>query len=134
MSDEVVTTRWLVATLNRRARVLEDLSHRYDDGDVRKDLYRIMSAEWRAFGMTLEAPERKSHRRVEMQGMRFGTLIVGEPSHKDAHGNIYWHVTCDCGKQVKMRGDYLRHTAKTCGQGCEAGKKIPVDPLAQYRT
>lgn len=135
MSDEVVTVRWLVATMNRRARVLEDLSHHHADGDVRKDLYRIMSAEWRAFGMVLAGTnERKSHKRIEMTGMRFGTLTVGDPSHKDTHGNVYWHCKCDCGNEVRMRGDYLRSQAKSCGAGCEAVKKIPVDPLAQYRT
>ena len=53
---------------------------------------------------------------IDLTGKRFGRLTVIEYSHKDGRYH-YWKCRCDCdGKELLVKGDYLRKgTTKSCG-------------------
>jgi hypothetical protein len=67
-------------------------------------------------------------RRVEIEGRRFGRLVV--VSHA---GRRYWNVRCDCGTEKKVRSNHL-----TCGLtfscGCLAKERAAVHVAGLPRT
>lgn len=55
-------------------------------------------------------------RRENLQGSRFGRLIVNSFHHVDKSGHTYWLCICSCGKQKIVRGSHLKtETIKSCG-------------------
>jgi len=59
-----------------------------------------------------------SHKRIEMEGLRFGSWSVGPPSHQNTSGNWYWECTCDCGSIYKVEGSKLRSGVSTRCKKC----------------
>jgi len=59
--------------------------------------------------------------RIEMEGLRVGSWLVGKKSHQSSSGNWYWHVTCDCGTKKTTSGTLLRTNKSNKCHKC-AGK------------
>lgn len=58
----------------------------------------------------------KDFRRQELTGKRFARLLVGEFSHKNKYGALYWHCTCDCGNErIVAAGNLRSGTSNSCG-------------------
>ena len=52
----------------------------------------------------------------EMQGQRFGMLLVKERAQNNGRGLAMWLCQCDCGRQVVVSGANLRNgLSKSCG-------------------
>lgn len=53
---------------------------------------------------------------VDIQGQRYGRLIVLERVGNDKYGNAKWLCKCECGSLVEVRGSALRTgRCKSCG-------------------
>lgn len=59
---------------------------------------------------------------IDMTGKRFGHLtVLRRVPHETQHG-AYWLCRCDCGREIEVRGWYLRNrTPVSCG--CQNGVK-----------
>lgn len=55
-------------------------------------------------------------RRIDLTGNKYARLSVEKYSHTDRRGQAFWLCKCECGKEVIVRGTYLRngHT-QSCG-------------------
>jgi hypothetical protein len=59
-----------------------------------------------------------SKQRKNLEGQRFGRLIVVSYSHTHASGEAHWNCVCDCGGKKTTSGAILRRgNAKSCGCG-----------------
>lgn len=55
-------------------------------------------------------------------GTRFGLLTVLCPSDRHSGYNQYFHVRCDCGREIEVQGSHLLYSHKrTCG--CKSDKQ-----------
>lgn len=53
---------------------------------------------------------------IEMEGKRFGRLVVLKKDHKDKRGEWYWLCICDCGNYKVASGYKIRSgNTKSCG-------------------
>jgi hypothetical protein len=53
---------------------------------------------------------------IDMEGQKYGRLLVGEFAHNNRFGGCHWNVTCECGNTLVVNGRDLRrgHTL-SCG-------------------
>ena len=55
-------------------------------------------------------------KRINLEGERFGRLLVASFSHTGGRGHAYWNVVCDCENKTIVRGSSLRcGDTKSCG-------------------
>jgi len=54
--------------------------------------------------------------RLELEGQRFGKLLVKSPAYQNKYGGWFWNCECDCGNKTVVSVGHLRdgHT-KSCG-------------------
>ena len=59
----------------------------------------------------------KGRAMTDLQGQRFGRLVVQYPMKKrDKRGSVYWHCVCDCGKETEATENSLVYGNKrSCG-------------------
>ena len=69
-------------------------------------------------------------RKTEMNGLRFGQLVVLKEAGKSRNGLVSWLCLCECGKTTVVRGDRLR-SGKTKSCGCSA---VCVETHGQSRS
>lgn len=63
--------------------------------------------------------------KIDMTGEKLGKLtVIVDSGLRNKRGSILWLCKCDCGKQVKRTGDYLRRK-KTPSCGCAIFKHRP---------
>jgi hypothetical protein len=56
--------------------------------------------------------------KLNLEGKRFGRLLVLSENGKDKHGNILWECLCDCGSRTNVRSNALvksKGGSKSCG-------------------
>lgn len=68
--------------------------------------------------------EKAALTRVNLQGKRFGRLLVTQISHRrrPSGGGVYWSTVCDCGNTKDVRHDLLQSGA-TVSCGCFAKER-----------
>ena len=55
-------------------------------------------------------------KKIDMTGRHIGRLLVIEECGRDSRGRVLWRCRCECGNEVIVRGDSLRHEDTTsCG-------------------
>lgn len=73
--------------------------------------------------------------RLELTGMRFGSLTVVKFSHiglYNNHKHTMWECVCDCGKTVIFRGNEIKRGKRTsCGCGRIVPKKVQEVKIGQ---
>jgi len=54
--------------------------------------------------------------KIDLEGQKYGRLVVGKFSHENKHKEKHWHVICDCGVKKTVASESLKkgHT-KSCG-------------------
>ena len=57
----------------------------------------------------------------EMEGQRFGRLVVAKRAGSDHRGKARWLCRCDCGREVIRQGPSLRR-GRTVSCGCNKGE------------
>jgi len=62
-------------------------------------------------------------KRIEMNGLRFGRLLVTGGSVSDSKGKATWNCLCDCGTVIAVGGRSLR-TGNTTSCGCKRIEKL----------
>jgi hypothetical protein len=62
---------------------------------------------------------------VDINGRRFGSLLVVGISHRDKARQVRWSCLCDCGRILSLRGGDLRNgRSKSCG--CKKGQYMSI--------
>ena len=56
--------------------------------------------------------------KIDMTGRVIGRLLVIEECGRDARGRALWRCRCECGNEVIVRGDSLRHEDTTSCRCC----------------
>jgi|TARA_Y100000310_G_C20309955_1_gene635775 hypothetical protein len=74
---------------------------------------------------------------LELQGQRFGRLVVIEFNHKDKWQAAHWLCRCDCGKKKTVQGGNLRGgLIQSCG--ClhreKSSERFTVHGLSRTKT
>lgn len=67
---------------------------------------------------------RESYTRLatDHRGRRYGKLVALEPLEEREGGGVLWRCRCDCGNEVKVRGNFLSSgKRRSCGK-CLPGK------------
>ena len=55
-------------------------------------------------------------KKIDMTGRTIGRLLVIEECGRDSRGRALWRCRCECGNEIIVRGDSLRHEDTTsCG-------------------
>ena len=55
-------------------------------------------------------------KKIDMTGRTIGRLLVIEECGRSSDGQVLWRCRCECGREVIVRGDHLRHEDITsCG-------------------
>lgn len=65
----------------------------------------------------------KNERSIDMQGQRFGKLLVIDKLKIEGKRGLSWACKCDCGKETIAFGGHLR-AGKRVSCGCQAEEKI----------
>lgn len=64
----------------------------------------------------LKPNRRKTMKRIDLTGQRFGRLLVIEEAGKDKQAKLLWKCLCDCGNVKIIRRCHLRSgLTKSCG-------------------
>jgi hypothetical protein len=67
-----------------------------------------------------------SNKRLKLEGLRFGKLLVLEVGTKDSIGHFKFLCICDCGKKKEIYGTHLKKgVTKSCGCDRKFGPKHP---------
>jgi hypothetical protein len=77
-----------------------------------------------------DASVRPAHNFIDLTGRRFGRLVVTALTGERRGANLtrVWLCQCDCGREVRVRGDCLRRgTTTSCG--CYHSERLRADPL-----
>ena len=54
--------------------------------------------------------------KIDLQGLRFGRLLVSDQATNDNQGKIQWSCLCDCGNTKVVRAKFLRNRdTQSCG-------------------
>lgn len=53
--------------------------------------------------------------KINLEGKRFGKLLVIKDSQERKDNNVLWECKCDCGTIVKIKGTSLLHGVQSCG-------------------
>ncbi|MBP3210370.1 MAG: hypothetical protein J6M64_10790 [Oscillospiraceae bacterium] len=61
-------------------------------------------------------------RAIDRTGMRYGRLTAIEPTTDRQGGSIVWRCRCDCGNEVKVRGNSLSTGQCWCCGRCLSEK------------
>lgn len=69
-----------------------------------------------------------SRQAMNLTGQRYGQLVVLGPVGKAKSGSIVWLCQCDCGEQVEVKAQRIRHDGvSSCGcHYAEQGRRKPV--------
>ena len=62
--------------------------------------------------------------KIDMTGRTVGRLLVIEECGRDAHGRALWRCRCECGNEVTVRGDSLRHEDTTSCRCCKRDRVV----------
>lgn len=65
---------------------------------------------------------------LQLEGMRFGRLIVTSPAGSDKHGKRIWKCLCDCGQVTVVAGSLLK-SEKTRSCGCLSAEQGRINGL-----
>ena len=73
----------------------------------------------------------KGRNLTDLTGRRFGRLVAQYPTaRRDRKGSVYWHCTCDCGKEAEVTENGLVHgNNRSCGCLKRENQKRVVDQL-----
>lgn len=62
------------------------------------------------------AVHRRGRGPINLEGLRYGRLVVMRHADYDNYGNAVWECRCDCGKTCMVRSAHLRRGAvRSCG-------------------
>lgn len=70
-------------------------------------------------------------KKIDLNGMRFGSWLVLGYGAKDAYGNTKWDCVCDCGVTSSVRSAELRNGNST---GCKKCQRDKVTTHGDYGT
>ena len=101
-------------------------------GDQKKSR-EVTGQEERAEGKTRGMGKKhgKGRNLTNLTGRRFGRLVAQYPTaRRDRKGSVYWHCTCDCGKEAEVTENGLVHgNNRSCGCLKRENQKRVVDQL-----
>ncbi len=101
-------------------------------GDQKKSR-EVTGQEERAEGKTRGMGKKhgKGRNLTDLTGRRFGRLVAQYPTaRRDRKGSVYWHCTCDCGKEAEVTENGLVHgNNRSCGCLKRENQKRVVDQL-----
>lgn len=74
---------------------------------------------------TLALPDgmRVKAKTIDLSGLRFGRLLVGEVVGKSVRNSLLWSCTCDCGAEVVRSSSSLRKNKGVSSCGCYLREK-----------
>lgn len=70
-------------------------------------------------------------RLIPMEGRKVGGLEVLYRVENDAHGQARWRCRCQCGKEIEVKGGWLRREGFRHTCGCIQTRKITHDGRTQ---